>query len=575
MGVLTPQQGGFIEEGESRWQQRPEATKTAKAGPSRRRSVDFTLLRREWNSAQHHALGHSGTAHVLPGYSSMAGAAVIAAVSGSQGFAALPAMEPHAASMLEEGPATDWLNGTIDGVNEMDWVGSGPELESGSHAEIEGLWPFVNWTWRNDDLFKDPAATGDSLFDSAPVAEWIFLFGALSFLLVVDGILLRRLEGASGHVVMVFFWFSIAMIYCSHYCLEFGVKAGADWFLGYLLEIILSLDNVFVFHLVFESFRPPIESQHKAMFFGVVGALVARLVLFLALGTVVHTVRWVRLAMGLLLIYSGIKVTVEEDEDDDPANNSVVRGLRYCLGSRLLSHYDSEGRMFVWGEDGRLNATLLLPLIICVEVVDVVFAMDSLSAKVAQIHNQFAAYSSSAFAILALRALFFCLRDMVDYFQHVKYGLCIILVFIGLELLLADFVELPSSALCLAISAVFLISILSSIRAKWNEDRASSRRGSMDSRRSSRRWSQAEMLAAADFHEDRSRRSSREIHVQTSRQVTDDMERDHDSHDEGAAVPPPSRSSSSKPAEPPAGAQDQSTSSGSGNPAPNESTSKS
>jgi tellurite resistance protein TerC len=329
------------------------------------------------------------------------------------------------------------------------------------------------------------------LLGSTSKGEWMMLTASISALILLDFLLLRRLEGLSGHLMMVFFWVGIAMIYCGHYCLEFGTSAGADWFLGYLLEVVLSIDNVFVFHLVFSSFRPPLEQQHKAMYLGVIGALVARLFLFLALGTVVHTVRWVRLLMGFLLIYSGIKATMDDEgeEEDDPADNIVVRAVSSCLGSRLLTTYDNEGRIFYCDENGRLHATMLLPLIFCVEAVDVIFAMDSLSAKVAQIKNPYAAYSSSAFAILMLRALFFLLRDMVDYFTHLKYGLCIILVFIGMELLAADFVELPSSALCLAISAVFLISVLSSIRAKWTEEaiRSGSRRGSRaSSRRSSR-----------------------------------------------------------------------------------------
>merc|ERR1719356_715346 len=147
-----------------------------------------------------------------------------------------------------------------------------------------------------------------------------------------------------------------------------------------------------------------------------------------------------------------MKATMDDEEEEDPANNSIMRCLSSLFGERMLPYYDPSGSMFVRDGHGRLGATMLLPLIICVEVVDVVFAMDSLSAKVAQIKNQYAAYSSSAFAILMLRAVFFLLRDLVDYFTHVKYGLCIILVFIGLELLAADFVTLPSSALCLAIT---------------------------------------------------------------------------------------------------------------------------
>lgn len=204
-----------------------------------------------------------------------------------------------------------------------------------------------------------------------------------------------------------------------------------------------------------------------ALYYGVAGAVFSRLLLFFVFAQVLHVVKWVRFVFGALLIVSGVKCVFDDDDDWDPSQNSVVVALQSLLGTRLLSSYDPDGRMFVYDDAGRLCATMLFPLVVCVEATDVLFAFDSLSAKVGQIHNQYASFSSSAFAILALRALFFVLRDLVDYFCHLKYGLCVILIFIGVELLCADFVQLPTSDLMGVICGVFLISMLSSVRHQW------------------------------------------------------------------------------------------------------------
>eukprot|EP00928_Gymnodinium_smaydae_P063849 TRINITY_DN4732_c0_g1_i1.p1 TRINITY_DN4732_c0_g1~~TRINITY_DN4732_c0_g1_i1.p1 ORF type:complete len:432 (+),score=101.95 TRINITY_DN4732_c0_g1_i1:197-1492(+) len=337
-----------------------------------------------------------------------------------------------------------------------------------------------------DDIFsnghkKSDGLTGPSLFESAPPKEWALMTGALGALCMVDVFLIRKIPTRFANVLVVCMWVFASICYGIHYSLQYGKALGLEWFLGYVLEIVLSIDNVFVFHLIFETFRPPPRQQDKAMYFGIAGALIARLVMFFALGHIVHAIHWVRCGFGLILIYSGMQAVKDEDEDEDPADSTIMRGLRSCLGSRLMTTYDDRGRMFVRGEDGRMKATMLVPLIACVEATDVLFAADSLSAKVTQIHNQFVAFSSSAFAILALRALFFVLRDLVDYFEYLKYGLCIILIFIGIELLVADFVQFPPSALLFVILSVFTVAIGSSVQKKLKEERMERRRSSLAS----------------------------------------------------------------------------------------------
>eukprot|EP00929_Paragymnodinium_shiwhaense_P008310 TRINITY_DN112262_c0_g1_i1.p1 TRINITY_DN112262_c0_g1~~TRINITY_DN112262_c0_g1_i1.p1 ORF type:complete len:514 (-),score=125.85 TRINITY_DN112262_c0_g1_i1:102-1643(-) len=394
---------------------------------------------------------------------------------------------------------------------------------------------------RTDDVFGDEFKQySQGFFTSAPRNEWLFLTGCLCSLLLLDASLLRRVHSTrGGSLVLVSFWIFTSLLYGAHYMLVTDFRQGCEWLLGYLLEVILSIDNVFVFYIVFDRFAVPQVDQHKALFIGVTCALLLRLGLFLTVGSVVHVVKWVRVAFGFLLMYSGICATTDSDEDQDPSENALVVGLQRLLGTRLLSTYSEDGRIFVWGEDGRVHATLLLPVIVAVEVADVVFAMDSLVAKVSQIHNQFAAFSSSAFAVLAMRALFFVLRDLVDYFKHLKYGLCVILVFIGLELLAADFVVLPASALVLAISAVFAVSIISSMNAKSREE-SSLAASQLPAGGETARPSSTEEVATADVRdaglssEDDLKGSGRQS---TESDALDDVSSLHEG--EGSVPPPP------------------------------------
>jgi tellurite resistance protein TerC len=327
----------------------------------------------------------------------------------------------------------------------------------------------AKWFKDIEDIFKTPEEKAFFASTKNP-AEWGIMFVVLAVAFMVDTCFLSRLTSARGHLAAVGFWLLVSAAYGTHVFFSLSSDRGEQYVLGYILEIILSIDNVFVFHMLFESFRPPMRSQHKAMFLGVLGAVLSRLVLFWFLSKIITAVHWIRAIFGVLLIFSGIKAASDNDEDGPMEDGVIVRCLRACLGSRLMSDWDDNGNILAYDASGRVCFTLLLPLVVCVEITDIVFATDSLTAKVAQIPNQHACFSSSAFAICALRALFFVLRDMVDYFQHLKYGLCIILVFIGIELLMAEYVSLPASALIIVISVIFTVTIISSLRAKYAQD---------------------------------------------------------------------------------------------------------
>jgi len=264
---------------------------------------------------------------------------------------------------------------------------------------------------------------------------------------------------------LLLFWLLVGAAFNGLVCLRRGSAAGLQWCAGYLLEGLLSLDNLFVFHLVFQSFATPRSLLRKALFLGIIGAAVFRLGFFIALSSLLHVVKWVRFVFGALLIYSGLQaaLTIDGPSPDDVADTTVMRWLRRCLGSRLMSRYDTIDRALVVSQNGRWCATLLVPVIVCLELTDLIFAVDSVSAKVAQIPDYFIAYSSSVLAMFGLRAMFFIIQDLVDCFELVRFGLCLILVFIGLELMASDYVQLEPQAVAVMIVAMFVICIAGSI----------------------------------------------------------------------------------------------------------------
>jgi len=245
-----------------------------------------------------------------------------------------------------------------------------------------------------------------------------------------------------------------------------GERKALEWCAGYVLEWMLSMDNLFVFHLIFQTYQTPSHQVHKAVFVGVIGAIVMRMLFFMVVSTLLHVFHWIRIPFGFLLIWSGIEAAKGADDDVDVKDTALVRGLKWCLGSYLSEGYDESGcRLFVW-DSGQCQVTLLFIVVACLEFTDIVFALDSVSAKVAQIPDQYIAFSSSVIAMFGLRAMFFVMQDLVEMFDLLQYGLCIILVFIGAELLLSQYVHLAASVVCILILSVFVCCIAGSLAKK-------------------------------------------------------------------------------------------------------------
>jgi tellurite resistance protein TerC len=241
-----------------------------------------------------------------------------------------------------------------------------------------------------------------------------------------------------------------------------GPQAGYEFLTGYLIEKSLSLDNIFVFVLVFSFFAVPAKYQHRVLFWGIVGALVLRGMLILAGAQLIHSFHWIIYLFGAFLIFTGIKMLVLADAKPDISGNIIVRLVRRWL--RVSDVYD--GKRFVTRRDGLTYATPLLLVLAVIEFTDLIFAVDSIPAIFAVTDDPFIVYSSNVFAILGLRALYFALAGIVHRFHYLKYGLALVLVAIGGKMIAnglygPDFV--PTEAALLVTASLIGGSILLSL----------------------------------------------------------------------------------------------------------------
>ncbi len=281
-----------------------------------------------------------------------------------------------------------------------------------------------------------------------PVWVWIFFFAVVLIALFVDiGIVNRnshvpsKKETFSWSVV----WVSLALLFNgfiywfvnTNYGSEAAFFKSKEFLTGYLIELSLSVDNLFVFLLIFNYFQVPKKFQHRVLFWGILMALVLRMVMIFAGAELVEKFHWILYFFGAFLVYTGIKM-LREDEEFHPEENFVVRLTTRFV--RISKHYDGEN-FLVRDENGKLVGTLLLLVLVVINVVDLVFAVDSIPAIFGITTDRFVVYTSNIFAILGLRTFFFLLLGMAEKFHFLKYGLAFVLSFIGVKMLLPLFAE--------------------------------------------------------------------------------------------------------------------------------------
>jgi tellurite resistance protein TerC len=239
------------------------------------------------------------------------------------------------------------------------------------------------------------------------------------------------------------FWVTLAIVFGAGVHHFLGREAGLEYFTGYVVEKALSVDNIFVFVLIFSYFKVPARYQHRVLFWGILGALVMRGLMIAAGAYLIHEFHWVIYLFGAFLVFTGVRMALHIEHDLEPESNPAIRLVRRILP--VSASYD--GQKFFTREHvegaSRLAATPLFVVLVLVETTDLIFAVDSIPAIFAITQEPFIVYSSNVFAILGLRALYFLLADVIHRFHYLKVGLSVVLVFVGVKMLLSDIYPMP------------------------------------------------------------------------------------------------------------------------------------
>lgn len=291
---------------------------------------------------------------------------------------------------------------------------------------------------------------------------WVGFNVCVIGLLLFDlGIINRkpRTVGFKESIGWVAFWSSLAFSFSALVYHWSGAEKAFEFITGYVIEWSLSVDNLFVFLVIFSFFEVPRQHQHKVLFYGILGALVLRGLFIYAGVSLFATVDWISYLFGAILLFTGYKMLTQRDEAHDLEKNIIVRWARKFLP--ITSDY--HGGHFTVSKEGRRFFTPLFIVLVTVEFTDLVFAVDSIPAVLSISDDPFIVYTSNVFAILGLRALFFALSGMMEVFRYLKYGLAVILSFVGIKMVLSNHLHIPVEWALFVIVFVLAISILFSL----------------------------------------------------------------------------------------------------------------
>ena len=290
---------------------------------------------------------------------------------------------------------------------------------------------------------------------------WIFFNLFVLAMLVIDlGLLNRRSHRISFREALTWsgVWIALAACFAVFVFFWQGRTTALEFVTGYVIELSLSVDNLFVFLVIFRYFKVADDQQHKVLFWGIVGALVMRGVFILAGVTLIQRFEWITYVFGATLVYSGYKLLRQGETEIHPEKNPVLRIFRKLLPVTK----DYEGGKFFVRRPG-LYATPLFVVLLVIETTDVLFAVDSIPAVLAITLNAFIVYTSNIFAILGLRSMYFALAGMMDVFHYLHYGLSVVLIFVGLKMLGAHYVQIPTVWALATVTGVLASSVVASV----------------------------------------------------------------------------------------------------------------
>ena len=291
---------------------------------------------------------------------------------------------------------------------------------------------------------------------------WIVFNAAILILLFIDLTVVSRKHRVvpfKQALLMSAFWIGLAMAFAVFVHQWFGATKSLEFLTGYVLEEALSVDNLFVFILLFAYFKVPPEEEKTVLFWGIIGALIMR-GLFIGAGVaLVQRFHWILYAFGVFLIWTGFQLMRGGDEEQDPSRNIVLKFCRRFLP--LTESY--EGKSFLVRRQGKVLFTPLFVVLLVVETTDILFATDSIPAILAITRDPFIVYTSNVFAILGLRSMYFALAGMMKLFHYLNYGLSVVLIFIGTKMLLPERYHVPTWAALAVVAGVLALSVLASV----------------------------------------------------------------------------------------------------------------
>lgn len=296
--------------------------------------------------------------------------------------------------------------------------------------------------------------------------ESIYLWGGFNIFVLVMLALDLGVFSRKEHVITFkealhrsAIWIAMAMAFAVGVYFWRGPEIGLQFLTGYLIEESLSVDNLFVMLMIFTYFRVPASYQHKVLFWGILGALVLRALFIITGVALIEKFHWMIYLFGGLLIFTGIKMALEKDNEIHPEHNPVLKLFRRIMPVTK----DYVGNKFLVLRDGKRWATPLLVVLVLIETTDVIFAVDSVPAILSVSRDPFIVYTSNVFAILGLRSLYFALAGMMHRFHFLHYGLAVILVFVGAKMLLCDIFHIPIAVALGVVMGVLALSIAISL----------------------------------------------------------------------------------------------------------------
>jgi tellurite resistance protein TerC len=298
-----------------------------------------------------------------------------------------------------------------------------------------------------------------------PIIFWILFNAFVLLMLALDlGVFHRKTHEVSlkEALIWTFVWISLALVFNAIIFYWRGRQQALEFFTGYLVEKALSIDNIFVFIMIFTYFQIPAKYQHKILFWGVLGALLMRVVFIFAGVALIEKFHFAIYIFGALLIYTGYKMFYHNNAKIEPEKNPLIRFFKKFMPVTPQLHEDN----FIVKLNGKRYATPLFLVLLLIESSDLIFAVDSIPAILAITQDQFIVYTSNVFAILGLRSLYFALAGIVHRFWLLSFGLAVVLVFVGIKMLLVDLYKIPIEWSLIFIATIIAGSIFLSLKIK-------------------------------------------------------------------------------------------------------------